>query len=84
MRMRAWPLVLAATLSLGLAGCDRGAQGDPNARGTQPTPGATGKGTADPSARTASSLAGGMGASGATAVPDGSKNRTTKDSVGNR
>ena len=88
MQYRDRALLLAAALSLALAGCDRG------------TDGVTGSGTADASGRSQPAqpgvgLQGGLGTSsmgaasspsGSTgsAIPDGSRNRTTAGSVGNR
>jgi hypothetical protein len=94
MRLRGHILLAAAALSLALAGCDRGGTASRNA-----APGATGHAdeaaaggqTAQPPG---SGLQGGLGtnrmgaapssqaASGA--VANGSKNRTTGGSVGNR
>jgi hypothetical protein len=85
-------LLLAAAMSLALAGCDRGGTASRDA-----PPGATGRagGTAQrsQSAAPGSGLQGGLGTNsmgaasspaGSPAVPDGSKNRTTGGSVGNR
>jgi len=85
-------MLMAATL---LAACDHGAGGNQTA--SDAVPGSTGKGAAGDSASPAGSgLAGGMGASGAassaggsdtgrsSAALDGSSNRTSKGSVGNR
>jgi hypothetical protein len=88
-------ILLAAALSLaavGMAGCDRGSPGERN-----PTAGATGQagdtagGT--PSAQPGKGLQGGLGANrmgappspaASAAIPEGSKNRTPHNSVGNR
>jgi len=88
---RIGPLLAAAALSMALAACNR--QGDPNAA-AQPAPGASGKGTAAATGQAAppgTGLNGGLGTSGANptqsagAGPDnGSTNRTTRSSVGNR
>jgi hypothetical protein len=92
---RAWPLLVAAGLSLALVACDR--QKSPNAA-TQPVPGTSGTGTADATgqpARPGTGLNGGLGGSAAqggrsptqsagAGADDGSTNRTTHNSVGNR
>jgi len=87
--MRIGPLLAVAALSMALGACNR--QGDPNAA-AQPAPGASGKGAAAANGQPAPSgtgLNGGLGTANPTqsagAGPDdGSKNRTTHNSVGNR
>jgi hypothetical protein len=88
---RIWPLLAAAALSMALGACNR--QNDPNAA-AQPAPGASGKGTAAATGQVApagTGLNGGLGAgsgnptqSAGAGPDDGSKNRTTHNSVGNR
>jgi hypothetical protein len=87
---RIWPLLAVAALSMALGACNR--QNDPNA--AQPAPGASGKGTAAATGQAApagTGLNGGLGAGSANPTQsagagpdDGSKNRTTHGSVGNR
>jgi hypothetical protein len=88
MRHRDRVLLLAAALSLAIAGCDRGGGASRNA-----APGATGHANDTAAQPPGGGLQGGLGtnrmgaapsqaASGT--VPDGSKNRTTGGSVGNR
>jgi hypothetical protein len=96
MQLRDGVLLLAAVLSLGLAGCDKG-----NPAQRNPVTGATGRagnagGSSSSSAQAGSGLQGGLGtnsmgagpaptaSSAGSSIPDGSKNRTTGGSVGNR
>src|SRR4051812_7639547 len=97
MPMRAMALGLATCVSLGLAACDRGAgsgaTGKPNAPdspGTGNAPvvavPASGSGGSDSSGRAqpGAGLQGGLGTGQSGAPAEGSTNRTTKGSVGNR
>ena len=66
--MRRGAILLAALLSLGLAGCSRAGEGNPNAPGGDAPPGTSGRGTADAGgvnqpAQPGAGLAGGMGGS---------------------
>lgn len=87
MALREWTLVLAAAMSLGLAGCQRFKQ-DPgdNTAGVQSPAGATGKGGTNELGGPGSGLAGGMNPVPGqhTGVADGTTNSTPQKSVGNR
>jgi hypothetical protein len=91
MKLRDCAVVLAAAALLPLAGCHRGSSADQHATSSdQPPKGATGKGGAGTAAMggPGSGLAGGMAPPGSasqpTGVAEGSTNRSTKSSVGNR
>ena len=80
-------LVLAAAASLGLAACDRARQDTgTNTAGQQAPAGTTGAGGTHAMGGPGSGLAGGMNPQPGqpTGVAEGSTNRTTKGSVGNR
>jgi hypothetical protein len=92
MQNRDRALLLAAVMSLALAGCDRGGTASRDA-----APGATGRSSEtaqrDRAAQPGTGLQGGLGTNsmgaassptGSAGVPSGSKNRTTGGSVGNR
>ncbi|HEY8050363.1 MAG TPA: hypothetical protein VIE63_14405 [Ramlibacter sp.] len=87
MAMREWMLVLAAASSLGLAACDRARQDTGSQTAGQQSPaGTSGAGGTAAMGGPGAGLAGGMNPSPgqATGVANGSTNRTTKGSVGNR